>query len=58
MKFMGFLLLVAGWGVVVSAVALLPSALARTGFGLAGVAVELVGTALVVYSHLSDVTKA
>jgi hypothetical protein len=58
MKLMGFLLLVAGWGVVATALALLPSATARAGFAVAGVAVELVGLALVVYSHLPGVKKA
>jgi hypothetical protein len=58
MKLMGFLLLVAGWGVVATALALLPSATARAGFVVAGVAVELVGLALVVYSHLPGVKKA
>jgi hypothetical protein len=52
MKLMGFLLLVAGWALVVSAIALLPSATSRAGFGIAGVAVELGGLALVVHAHL------
>jgi hypothetical protein len=52
MKLMGFLLLVAGWSLVVSAIALLPSTTARAGFVLAGVAVELGGLALVVHAHL------
>jgi hypothetical protein len=37
---------------VVSAIALLPSATARAGVGLAGVAVELGGLGLVVHAHL------
>jgi hypothetical protein len=52
MKLAGFLLLVAGWAIVVAAVALLPSAGARAGFVLSGVAVELLGLALTVRSHL------
>jgi hypothetical protein len=52
MKLVGFLLLVAGWGIVVSAVALLPSAGLRVAFVLAGVAVELLGLALAIRSHL------
>jgi hypothetical protein len=52
MKLVGLLLLVAGWAIVISAVALLPSSMGRAGFALAGVAVELVGLALMVNSHL------
>lgn len=52
MKLAGLLLLVAGWGIVMSAVALLPSLMGRAGFVLAGVAVELLGVALMVNSHL------
>ena len=52
MKLAGILLLVAGWAIVVAAVALLPGAGARAGFVLAGVAVELFGLALAVRSHL------
>ena len=52
MKLAGFLLLVAGGGLVLAAVALLASALPRTGFVLAGVAVEALGVVLVAHSHL------
>ena len=52
MKLAGFLLLVAGWAIVVSALVLLPSAGPRTAFALAGMAVELLGLALAVRSHL------
>jgi len=52
MKLTGLLLLVAGWTIVVAAVTLLPSAGARTGFVLAGIAVELFGLALMVRAHL------
>lgn len=52
MKLAGLLLLVAGWAIVVAAVALLPSTGARVGFVLAGVAVELFGFALAVRAHL------
>jgi len=51
MKLMGFLLLLAGWGLVVSAISMLPSLMARAYFVLAGVGVELGGLALVVRSH-------
>ncbi len=52
MKIAGLLLLVAGWAIVVAAVALLPSAATRAAFILAGIAVELFGLALAVRSHL------
>jgi hypothetical protein len=52
MKLAGFLLLVAGWAIVVFALALLPAAGPRTAFALAGMAVELLGLALAVRSHL------
>ena len=52
MKLAGLLLLLAGWAIVVAAVALLPSAGARAGFVLAGVATELFGLALAIRSHL------
>ncbi len=52
MKLAGLLLLVAGWGIVMSAVALLPSLMGRAGFALAGIAVELLGLALMANSHL------
>jgi hypothetical protein len=52
MKLAGFLLLVAGWAIVVSAIALLPAAGPRGAFVVAGVAVELLGLAIAVRSHL------
>jgi hypothetical protein len=52
MKLAGLLLLVAGWVIVLAAVALLPSAGARAGFVLAGIGIELFGLALAVRSHL------
>jgi hypothetical protein len=48
----GFLLLLAGWGLVLSAIALLASPGPRAGFALTGFAVELLGLTLVVRSHL------
>ncbi len=51
MKLAGLLLLVAGWGVVISALALLRSPNGRAGFVLAGVVVEFVGLALMTYAH-------
>jgi len=51
MKLAGLLLLVAGWGIVLSALALLPSQIGRAGFVLAGVALEFLGLALLTYAH-------
>ena len=51
MKLAGLLLLVAGWGIVISALALLPSQIVRAGFVLAGVALESLGLALFTYAH-------
>jgi hypothetical protein len=53
MKLAGFLLLLAGWGIVVSTLPLLPSVPMRATFALAGMAVELMGLGLVVRSHLA-----
>ena len=52
MKLAGLLLLVAGWAIVISTIILLPSLVGRVAFALAGVAVELLGLALMVNSHL------
>jgi len=52
MKLAGFLLLLAGWGIVLCAVAWLPSAGVRSGFVLAGLGVEVLGLVLAVRSHL------
>lgn len=52
MKIFGFLLLLAGWGLVLAALALLAASVPRTIFVLAGVCVELVGLALVIRAHL------
>ena len=52
MKLARFLLMVAGWVITVCAVALLGGAsLARGGFVVAGLAVEVFGLALAVRSH-------
>lgn len=51
MKLAGFLLLVSGWGIVVATLPLLPSLPARAAFALAGMAVELIGLALVGRGH-------
>jgi FtsH-binding integral membrane protein len=51
MKLAGFLLLLAGWGLVLAALALLTSPSPRTAFVLAGVGVEVLGLVLVVRTH-------
>lgn len=51
MKPAGFLLLVAGWAIVVAALLLLPSAASRVIFVLAGVGVQVLGLVLAVCSH-------
>ena len=52
MKFVGFLLLLAGWLLVLAAIVLLASPPSRAVFVLAGVAVEGLGLTLVIRSHL------
>ena len=54
MRLAGFFLLLAGSGLVLAAVALLPSPLTRTVFVLAGAAVEALGLVLVARSHLAE----
>jgi len=51
MRLVGFLLLLAGWALVLAAVVLLAPAPARTGFVLAGAGVEVLGLILVIRSH-------
>ena len=51
MKLLGFLLLVSGWGIVVSALALLHGA-GVSGFVIAGLAIEVLGLVLVLRAHL------
>ena len=53
MKIMGFLLLLAGWAIVLSAVTLLKPSPAQAGFVLAGIGVEALGLTLAVRSHLT-----
>jgi hypothetical protein len=52
LKVAGLFLLLSGWALVVTALALLGSAPARTGFVMAGIGVEIVGMILVARSHL------
>ena len=51
MKLAGFLLLVAGWAIVVAALLLLPSAESRVVFVLAGIGVQVLGLVLAERSH-------
>lgn len=51
MRLFGFLLLLAGWGIVVSALALMTKDAPRIAFVLAGVGVEIVGLVLVIRAH-------
>ncbi len=54
MKLAGFLLLPAGWIIVLTAVVVLPAAPARAGFVFAGIAIELLGLVLVTRAHLPE----
>jgi len=52
MRLAGFLLLPAGWGLVIAAVILLAASGPRTAFVIAGFGVELLGLVLLVRSHM------
>jgi hypothetical protein len=52
MKLAGFLLLLAGWLIVLAAIGILQAPVPRTAFVLAGIAVEVLGLILVVRCHL------
>jgi divalent metal cation (Fe/Co/Zn/Cd) transporter len=51
MRIAGFLLLLAGWGIVLSAIALLSSPSQIAGFVTAGMGVEAIGLVLEIRSH-------
>jgi hypothetical protein len=51
MKFVGFVLMLAGWIIVLSALEMLGSATPRAVFVLAGFAVEVLGLALAFRAH-------
>jgi hypothetical protein len=53
MKIAGFLLLLAGWALVLAALCLLPRAIPRDSFVAAGMAVEGFGLVLAVRAHLT-----
>jgi hypothetical protein len=52
MKLAGFLLLPAGWLIVLTAIAILPPGSARAAFLFAGLAIEALGLGLVVRAHI------
>jgi hypothetical protein len=51
MKILGFVLLVSGWAIALTAVVLLTQATPRAAFVLAGIGVEIVGLALLIRAH-------
>lgn len=51
MRFAGFLLLLAGWALILTALAILPSPAPRTVFVLSGLAVEVLGLVLAARAH-------
>lgn len=53
MRIVGFGLLLAGWAIVLTAIVLLASPPSRAVFVLAGIAVQALGLALVMRSHLA-----
>ena len=53
LKLPGFLLLVAGWGLVFAALALLHTEMSEAIFVLSGLAVEILGLSFVVRAHLA-----
>jgi len=54
MKLAGFLLALAGWTIVLAAVALLDSPAPRGGFAAAGMAVQFLGLGLAARAHLGS----
>jgi hypothetical protein len=52
MRLSGLMLLVAGWAITVFDVGLLHTTGARSGFVLAGLAIELLGLAFLIRSHV------
>lgn len=51
MKLAGFLLLLAGWGIVLAALGVLAPGIPQNCFIVAGVGVEILGLVLVIRSH-------
>jgi hypothetical protein len=58
MKLAGILFLLAGWGIVLSALGLLRSATLLIAFVLAGIVVECIGLFFLFYSHLQPSEEA
>ena len=58
MKAAGFLLLLAGWLLVLAALAMLPGSGARIIFVVAGIAVEVLGIVLAIRSHLAPARES
>ncbi|MCU1336528.1 MAG: hypothetical protein JWO19_2109 [Bryobacterales bacterium] len=52
LRLVGFLLLLAGWGLALAAIGMLTSDVPRASFVLAGVGVELLGLALLSRWHV------
>ena len=52
MKIAGFLMMLAGWGIVVTAIVLLRSEAPKTAFVAAGLSVELLGFVLEARAHI------
>jgi hypothetical protein len=53
MKLLGFFLLLAGWAIVLAALAVIGTGAPLTAFILAGTGVEILGLSLVIRSHLT-----
>ena len=51
MKLVSLVLLFGGWAIVVAAILLLPAALSRPVFVLAGIGVEILGLVFAIRSH-------
>lgn len=51
MKLVSFVLLTGGWAIVVAALLLLPAAVSRSLFVVAGIGVEILGLILAIRSH-------
>ena len=54
MKLAGFLLLPAGWAIVLTAISILPPGSARGAFLVAGLVVEILGMGLVFRAHMPE----
>jgi hypothetical protein len=52
MKFLGFFLLIAGWAIVLAALAVIGAGTPLAAFILSGTGVEILGLVLVIRSHM------